>query len=132
MFISRKDIALASIIIGLPLYIALDAFILQGPTMFFYAMLVVLFIIIWLWFRTDYKIIDHFLFIYNGCKTQKFDIMDIKGVEELKSLSSSSSYCIDRLDIEFERSHIVISTNHKEKLIHQLIEVNSEISTDLI
>lgn len=132
MFINRKDIALGSIIIGLPLYIAVAALIFQGFTIFFYAILFILVVVIWLWFRTDYKIVDHFLLVYIGFRRKKFDIMDIKGIEELNSLSSFDSYCIDRLDLEFEESHVVISTIHKEELIQQLRDVNNKITIDTI
>lgn len=132
MFINRKDIALGSIIIGLPLYIAVAALIFQGFTIFFYAILFILVVVIWLWFRTDYKIVDHFLLVYIGFRRKKFDIMDIKGIEELNSLSSVDSYCIDRLDLEFEESHVVISTIHKEELIQQLRDVNNKITIDTI
>jgi len=90
--------------------------------------------LIYLYFTTSYKIIDHKeLEIKVGIlMNDKIDIGKISRIRKTKSLISSPAWSLDRIEIFYNKyDSVIISPKNRKEFIQDLQKINSSIIVEL-
>ena len=133
-FVSKKDILYFLAIWGTILFISFsylfgsESFgIIDGLIRF-----VIVGYLIWIWFRTRYKIEENILNIQCGGFNWKINIEEIRKIRKVKSIFAAPALSIDRLEILYGKYDVVsISPKNEDKFIELLLNENPQIPIDV-
>lgn len=128
-FSSRKDWFFTIIILGLSLgSVALYLLDSNVPTSALFVVCGFVFLLMWIWFGTGYKVEDGKIKIYYGPIRIKVKISEIQKIEKVKSPFTAPALSITRLDIMYgDYKTIQISPEREEELVKLLLEENPDI-----
>ncbi|TFB22852.1 hypothetical protein E3U55_06335 [Filobacillus milosensis] len=130
-FPSKRDWWLGVIIWGLPIVMIFNALISVDVIGLIISPILSLFLM-WIWFKTGYKIDGSTLYVQSGPIKRKIDITKIQSLKKSHTLWASPALSLDRLEILYERDfrYAVISPKHEREFAQALLEVNPNIKLD--
>ncbi|MBM7598422.1 membrane protein YdbS with pleckstrin-like domain [Virgibacillus halotolerans] len=130
LFTSKKDLWISIIIWGISI-MGIVVSLLKGDTIALLVMLLFAMILLWFWFKTDYKITEDKIKIRYGPIRQTVQIQDIKLIIRAKTPLTSPALSLDRIQITCGKFDVVaISPMHQQTFIEKLMELNENISVD--
>lgn len=87
--------------------------------------------LIWIWFRTGYRIKDSNIVIYFGPIRRTIIIDDIKKISKVKHPFTAPALSVDRLEIMYRKYEVVtISPKKEREFIELLLKRNPQIQVD--
>lgn len=82
--------------------------------------------IAWIWFGTYYEFLDDMMVVKCGPFRERIKLSDIKSVKETRNPLSSAALSIDRLELRYGFSGMVlVSPKDKEAFIEMILNHNS-------
>lgn len=130
LFSSKRDLWVTIIIWGVSLF-GIIIPLLNGDIIALLLMTLLAALLLWFWFRTDYKIENDKIKIRYGPIRQTVHIKDIKLIVKAKTPLTSPALSMDRIQITCGKFDIVsISPVNQQKFIDELLEVKADIMVD--
>lgn len=129
-FPSKKDLWITIVVWGVSL-LGIAMSLVNGQMITLLFMLILAILLLWFWFKTDYRIVNDNIKIRYGPIRQTVPIQDIKLVIKAKTPFTAPALSMDRIQITCGRFDVVsISPVDKQAFIKKLLEVNAEIDVD--
>lgn len=129
-FTSKKDIWLALFIWGTIIFMCLLMIIERNIMLYVVGILMNIFLL-WIWFGTNYKVMEEQLYIVSGPFRTIVHIAKIRKIKPTKSLLSAPALSVDRLEIHYNKYDIIIvSPKEKNAFIHHLQSKNKSIEVE--
>jgi|SRR5690625_432257 len=93
--------------------------------------LIVVYLFLWLWFRTGYKITAGYIKIKSGPLKYTVKIDDIRKLKLTKSFLAAPALSMDRIEIHYNKYNtVMVSAENKEDFIKQISTKNPTISIE--
>lgn len=128
-FPSKKDWFFTVIIWGLILgSVGLYIQDSDAPKSALFVVTGVVFLFIWIWFGTGYKVGDGKIKVYYGPFRMTVNISEIQKIEKVKSAFTAPALAINRLDITHKNYNTIqTSPKREEEFVKLLLEENPDI-----
>ncbi|WP_455662616.1 PH domain-containing protein [Pradoshia sp.] len=89
------------------------------------------FVLMWMWFKTGYRIEDQSLIIQSGPFKKKIFINEIYKIRETKNPFTAAALSMDKIEIYYAKYGVVaISPENKTAFVHQLRKQNVNITLE--
>lgn len=130
-FVSKKDLWLGLLIWGATGFGFINTVFTEGWIIRTIMSVMVVFLS-WIWFGTNYEINDGLLIIRCGPFKSSIHIKDIKSIKKTRNPLSSAALSMDRLDVRYGYSGMVlISPKDREGFIDLITKENGNINIKL-
>ncbi len=124
-FESKKDWWLR-LLIWIPIGGGLVLSLMSGGLIIKIVMIFSALSIAWIWFGTYYEFLDDMMVVKCGPFSERIKLSDIKSVKETRNPLSSAALSIDRLELRYGFSGMVlVSPKDKEAFIEMILNHNS-------
>lgn len=88
-------------------------------------------LLLWFWFGTNYRITEGTLIIHNGPFRYRITVNEIHRIRKTKSILATPALSVDRLAVEYGKyMDVQISPQNEEEFVELLVRLNPDIQVD--